>query len=296
MADFVTGKELEDAVYDVIFNAKKQLLIVSPFIKLDDYFKKEVFNHQKANPDLHIVVAFGKNQNNPHRSFNRSDFEYFMEFPNISIVYVPTLHAKFYANESKGVITSLNLYDYSFKNNIEFGIISERKFLEIGGETLDTQAWNTSFDIIKESHCVFVKRPVYKKKLLLGRDYMGSEVLLDQTKDLLFGKKLEKRSYLEFEPEEFVDFNRSRERVSREDFESLNDKVSSKFEGKLISGSALGRTKGKRLADVRVVMESEGYVIDNKITPKGRSAGISLNYGVNGESWIVYPESMNSLL
>ena len=58
------------------------------------------------------------------------DFDYFKEFKNISIVYVPTLHAKYYANESKGVITSLNLYDYSFKNNIEFGVVSERSLLK----------------------------------------------------------------------------------------------------------------------------------------------------------------------
>ena len=70
MARFITGEKLSEQVYDIIFNARKQLLIVSPYIKLDDYFKKEVFNRHKTNPELHIVVAFGKNENNPTRSFN----------------------------------------------------------------------------------------------------------------------------------------------------------------------------------------------------------------------------------
>ena len=122
MAKFITGNELTEEIYEIIHKAKKQLLIVSPYIKLDDYFKKEVFKHQIKNDELHVVIAFGKNEKNPQKSFKKEDFEYFKEFRNISIVYVPNLHAKYYGNEKKGVITSINLYDYSFKNNIVFDV------------------------------------------------------------------------------------------------------------------------------------------------------------------------------
>lgn len=40
MAKFITGEELEKAIYDIIWDAERDLLIVSPFIKLDDYFKR----------------------------------------------------------------------------------------------------------------------------------------------------------------------------------------------------------------------------------------------------------------
>ena len=296
MAEFLTGRRLEEEVYNIIFKARKQLLIVSPFIKLDDYFKQEVFNKHKTNPELHIIVAFGKNERNPGRSFNKSDFEYFKDFNNITIVYVPNLHAKFYANESKGIVTSINLYDYSFKNNIEFGVLSETKFLEIGGASLDTVARNESFEVLRDNYCVFVKRPKYKKKLLLGRDFMGAEVLLDLTEDLLRGRKLPKRDISEFIDEEFVDFNEQRERRSREDFEKKTSATKTQKNEKFLSGSSLGRTKGKKLSDVREVMASEGYVIDNKITPKGKELGIKLQYSQTGDSWIVYPESRSSLL
>lgn len=296
MAQFVTGRQLEEEVYNIIFKAQKQLLIVSPFIKLDDYFKREVFNKHKSNPELHLIIAFGKNEHNPSRSFNKSDFEYFQEFNNISIVYVPNLHAKFYANESKGIVTSINLYDYSFKNNVEFGVLSETRFLEIGGASLDTVARNESLDVLKDNYCVFVKRPKYKKKLLLGKDFMGAEVILDLTEDLLLGRKLPKRSLSEFIDEEYVDFNEQKERVSREDFEKYTSTKESLKNEKFLSGSALGRTKGKKLADVREVMAAKGYVIENKITPLGKDKGIKLKYSQTGDSWIVYPESMNELL
>ena len=296
MADFVTGRRLGEEVYDIIFNARKQLLIVSPFIKLDDYFKREVFNKHKSNAELHIIIAFGKNEHNPSRSFNKSDFEYFKEFNNISIVYVPNLHAKFYANESKGIVTSINLYDYSFRNNVEFGVLSETKFLEIGGASLDTIARNESIEVLKDNYCVFVKRPKFKKKLLLGKDFVGAEVLLDLTEDLLRGRKLLKRDISEFIDEEYVDFKEQRERVSREDFEKKSSTKVYEKNVKFLSGSALARTKGKSLSDLRAVMADKGYVIENKITPSGKEVGIKLQYSESGGSWIVYPESLNKLL
>jgi len=93
MAKFITGNELTEEVCDIIHKAKKQLLIVSPYIKLDDYFKV-LFDKHKKNPELHLLVAFGKNEKNIQKSLKREDLNYFKDFPNVSIVYIPNLHAK----------------------------------------------------------------------------------------------------------------------------------------------------------------------------------------------------------
>ena len=114
MSKFITGLELEETISKIIWETKETLLIVSPFIKLDDFFKK-LFDNHLNNPKIHILIVFGKNENNISRSLSKNDFEYFKKFLNISIIYVPNLHAKYYGNEKKGVITSINLYDYSFK-------------------------------------------------------------------------------------------------------------------------------------------------------------------------------------
>ena len=45
MSTFLTGEELENVVYDIIWDAEQTLLIVSPFIKLDDYFKNLFKKH-----------------------------------------------------------------------------------------------------------------------------------------------------------------------------------------------------------------------------------------------------------
>lgn len=183
MAKFISGKDLEDAVYDIIWEAQETLLIVSPFIKLDDYFKK-LFDKHLNNPKIHFLIVFGKNEKEVSRSLSKSDFEYFKNFLNISIVYVPNLHAKYYGNEKKGVITSINLYDYSFKNNIEFGVYSEISILNSFASSSDKDAWQTCHQIAEQNEAVFIRRPMYEKNLLsalLGKSYIKSETLLDVT-------------------------------------------------------------------------------------------------------------------
>ena len=190
MSTFLTGKELEDTIYDIIWEAEQSLLIVSPYIKLDGYFK-ELFEKHLNNPKLRLTVVFGKNEKDVNKSLRNTDFDFFKQFPNVSIIYVPDLHAKYYGNEKKGMITSINLYDYSFKNNIEFGVYSEQSVLNKFSKSADVEAWNYCMDLAHDYETVYVKRPVYKAKktiINLGKEFIKSEVLLDLT-DNFYGKK-----------------------------------------------------------------------------------------------------------
>lgn len=187
MTKFITGEELEKAIYDIIWEAEETLLIVSPFIRLDDYFKT-LFDRHIHNHKLHIIIVFGKNEGDVSRSMSESDFDYFKKFLKISIVYVPNLHAKYYGNDKKGVVSSINLYDYSFKNNIEFGVYSEITSFSnltksISGSP-DHDAWSTCINLVENFELVFAIRPVYEKKLLsiiTGKNYVKSEIVHDVT-------------------------------------------------------------------------------------------------------------------
>jgi hypothetical protein len=183
MAKFITGNDLEKAIYDIIWDVEKTLMIVSPFIKLDNYFKK-LFDKHTNNPKIHFIIVFGKNEGFVSKSLSKSDFDYFKKFFNVSIVYAPNLHAKYYGNETRGVVTSINLHDYSFKNNIEFGIFSEVNLLNKFTPSTDQVAWNECYKIAEKHEAVFIKRPVYDRKLLsslLGSNYIKSDILHDVT-------------------------------------------------------------------------------------------------------------------
>lgn len=98
MAEFLTDTKLDDKLTDIIWNAKKELIILSPFIRLDDYCKNVVFKKLKNNPELEIIIVFGKNEGETQRSLTPADLDIFKEYCNITIIYCNNLHAKFYAN------------------------------------------------------------------------------------------------------------------------------------------------------------------------------------------------------
>jgi hypothetical protein len=203
MPKFITGNELSEAVDTIIWKAKEELLIVSPYIKLDAHFK-ELFEKQRHNHKLHILLIFGKNEGRVDKSFNKTDIDYFKQFPNISIIYVPNLHAKYYANEKMGVVTSINLYDYSFKNNIEFGVLYENKLLSKFTGNNDNEVWNTCKNLAEENAVVYINRPMYADY----DDYRSSKVLLDLTDALYKGQALSKggKKLADFEDE--LDFDK----------------------------------------------------------------------------------------
>ena len=141
-----------------------------------------MFDKHVYNPRVHFLIVFGKNEREISRSLSIDDFDYFKKFLNVTVVYVPNLHAKYYSNELKGVITSLNLYDYSFKHKIEFGVYSETNLLNAFSKTPNHEAWAMSMHMANNYEVVFVKRPVYEKKLfsvVLGKNYIKSDVLYD---------------------------------------------------------------------------------------------------------------------
>jgi hypothetical protein len=225
MSTFLTGKPLETTIEDIILNAQQVLLLVSPFIKLDDHFKK-LFNDHKYADKLHVIIVFGKNEKMVSKSLSKEDFEFFQQFPKVSIIYAPKLHGKYYGNEKQGVVTSANLYDYTFINeNIEFGVYSEQSIfnqLGITSNKIDNAAFNKCIEVAEENEVVFIKRPVYKPNKLilnLGKSYTNaSEVLLDNTKNYygFFKKELNDSKKLNDFPEEIILGNTNKERPVRE--------------------------------------------------------------------------------
>ncbi|MGE5316442.1 MAG: hypothetical protein ACM3ME_00495 [Chloroflexota bacterium] len=205
MAKFLTGHNLETAFTNIIWEAKETLLMVSPSIKPGDYLKK-LFDKHLNNPKIHIIIVFGKNEKDSTRSMVEEDLEYFKQFLNVSMVLVPNLHAQYYANESKGLITSISLNDYSFVDNIEFGVFFERNSLmdSLKGNA-DHEVWDTGMKIAGENEALFIRRPVYEKKAiaLLGKNYVKSDVLYDNTRKYLAVNKDESpvKKLIDFETE-----------------------------------------------------------------------------------------------
>ncbi|MTE27548.1 phospholipase D family protein [Winogradskyella ouciana] len=203
MSTFLTGKTLENKLTDIIWKAKKYVVIVSPFIKLDDHIK-EVLDKIKSTHGIALYIVFGKNEEYKHNSFKKDDLEFIKEFKNVTILYNKDLHAKHYANEREGLITSLNLYGYSMVNNIEYGVYFEKTPLN-PIDKLFEQTYNYTFELVNNlSTVIYLKKPTYSNKLFgLTKQYQESKVIYDITDDFFDSRSRlpETKSLKEFDLE-----------------------------------------------------------------------------------------------
>ena len=217
MADFFTGKALDEKLTDIIWKANKELIVLSPFIRLDEYCKK-IFSKLKNTPELEMILVFGKNEGETQRSLNQDDLDFFKDFENIVIIYCNNLHAKYYSNENEALLTSLNLLGKSMTGNVEYGISFTNSKLTI--DKLYADSMTSTNEVIKSNPCVFVKRPLYKKTNFgLSKKHIGHVVLFDQTNALYRNRSFEKKFYNDFEYELF----QSDTKPTREEFHSVNE-------------------------------------------------------------------------
>jgi len=158
MAKFLRDTEINTEIIKIIEDAKERIILISPYIQLHDRLISAL-RTQKNNNKLKITVVFGKNKDDITKSMSQADFDFFADFPNIEIRYEKRLHAKYYANESTAVLTSMNLYAYSQNHNIEAGVVSENIASD---SSLYLEARKYFDRVIDQSELIFPKTPQYR--------------------------------------------------------------------------------------------------------------------------------------
>ncbi len=118
MAKFLNTSATNYFLEELIKNARERLIIISPFLKLNDRIKELLEDKNRMKLDIRVV--YGKSELQPEEiSWLRNQ-----EFIRTS--FCKNLHAKCYMNEQTCIITSLNLYEFSQINNNEMGVLIER--------------------------------------------------------------------------------------------------------------------------------------------------------------------------
>lgn len=205
MASFVKDTKINDLLVELVKEAEEQLVLFCPYFKLHDHLKDSL-KLRVNDYHLRIIVVFGKNEHDPSKSLHFEDFEFLKSFPSVDIAYEKRLHAKYYANEKRGIITSLNLHTYSQNNNIEVGVLFSTKNLlknltdiTLGRvtsiisdtEDLATEANDFFLDVFTNAEKIYQKEPRFKSNLI-SRKYTHSDVILDKT-EWLFSQMKEKQ-------------------------------------------------------------------------------------------------------
>lgn len=119
MPEFLTTLGVSFQIENIILEAQNELILVSPYLQLSKIFCERLLD--ASNKNVTIKIVYGKSElNSKHKSF-------LTNLKNVNLFYLENLHAKCYLNENKMVLTSMNMYEFSEKNNREMGILIEKK-------------------------------------------------------------------------------------------------------------------------------------------------------------------------
>jgi len=119
MAKFLNTSATNYFLEELIKSAKDRLILISPFLKLNDRIKELLQDKNRLKIDVRIV--YGKNELQPE------EINWLRELTYVRTSFCKNLHAKCYMNEESCIITSLNLYEFSQINNNEMGVFLSRQ-------------------------------------------------------------------------------------------------------------------------------------------------------------------------
>lgn len=179
MAKFLNTSATNYFLEELIKGASERLVLISPFLKLNDRIKELLEDKNRLKIDVRIV--YGKNE------LQLEEINWLKELSFIRTSFCKNLHAKCYLNEEACIITSLNLYEFSQVNNNEMGIAISRA----DDGALYREAYEEAQRIIRISDEIRmslekVSKPLERSGILSSADDAGEEKL--STSKL--GKKL----------------------------------------------------------------------------------------------------------
>lgn len=118
MAKFLNTSATNYFLEELIKGARDRLILISPFLRLNDRIKELLADKNRLKIDVRIV--YGKSELQPQ------EIDWLRELSYIRTSFCKNLHAKCYMNEEMCIITSLNLYEFSQVNNNEMGVLLRR--------------------------------------------------------------------------------------------------------------------------------------------------------------------------
>ena len=118
MAKFLNTSGTNYHLEELIKAARDRLILISPFLKLNDRMKELLADKDRLKIDVRIV--YGKSELAP------AEIEWLKALTYVRTSFCKNLHAKCYLSESACIVTSLNLYEFSMVNNNEMGVLIDR--------------------------------------------------------------------------------------------------------------------------------------------------------------------------
>lgn len=114
MAKFLTTTGTSSAIEEIIRKATSRLVLVTPYLMLNKHIEQRLKDADERGVSMTII--YGK------KDMSAGQLKFLEQLAYLEIYYCQNLHAKCYYNETTLVMSSMNLYEYSEKNNREIGV------------------------------------------------------------------------------------------------------------------------------------------------------------------------------
>ena len=105
MAKFLNTSATNYYLEELIKNAKERIILISPFLKLNDRIKELLEDKNRLKIDIRII--YGKSELQPEETTWLKSQDY------VRTSFCKNLHAKCYLSENSCIISSLNLYEFT---------------------------------------------------------------------------------------------------------------------------------------------------------------------------------------
>ena len=114
MPKLLTTKHVSAAIEELITSCTEKLVLISPYWQLSNSLLNRLKDASQRG--VQITIVYGKEE------LKQAELEKIHKIKNAKIYFCENLHAKCYYNENFAIISSMNLHEFSEKNNIELGI------------------------------------------------------------------------------------------------------------------------------------------------------------------------------
>jgi len=153
MAEFLTTKGTTSHIEDIIKEANKGLVLMSPYLQISESFFSRLKTASARS--VNITIIYRKDE------LKEGEYKQLASLKNVELRSLKSLHAKCYYNEKEMVTSSMNMYEYSENNNTEMGIsISAEKDPIIFGKAMSECEHifqNSIADIVPGSNNKFIE-------------------------------------------------------------------------------------------------------------------------------------------
>lgn len=116
MAEFLDTTAISYRLERLLKDAQQRIILISPYMKVRPRIRELI--EDAVRRGVKVLVVYGKKE-------ECDGADQLRRLSGVSVTYCKNVHAKCYLNEESGIITSLNLYDFSEAKNQEMGVFFE---------------------------------------------------------------------------------------------------------------------------------------------------------------------------